>query len=116
MVAHYLTLLALLLAFRYALLRTAPRLRRFLDDGPWGDALAYFLQIQYYRSHSGSEPDTRCLFRGNTLHTPSWYHKFALGLCSDATLWSKPWLPNLLLYGMGVAGLLLLAGASLGPV
>jgi hypothetical protein len=114
MVARYLTLLALLLAFRYALLRTAPRLRRFLDAGPWGDALAYFLQIQYYRAHSGSEPDVRCLFRGNTLHTPSWYHRFALTVCSDRLLWSRPWLPNLVLYGLGVAVLLAVAVPLLG--
>lgn len=115
MVAGYLILCAVLVAFRYALMRLARPLRRFLDAGPWGDALAYFLQIQYYRRHSGSEPDARCLFRGNTLHTPSWYHKFALALCSDATLWSRPWLPNLLLYGIGVVCLLLLAAVSPGP-
>jgi hypothetical protein len=104
----------LLLAFRYGLLRAVPPLRRFLDGGPWGDALAYFLQIQYYRRHSGSEPDTRCLFRGKSVHTPSWYHRFALRLCSDATLWSKPWVPNLVLYGLGVVCLLLLAAPIAG--
>ena len=113
MVARYLSLFALLLAFRYALVRAVPPLRRYLDAGPWGDALAYFLQIQYYRHHSGAEPDIRCLFRGNTLHTPSWYHKFALAWCSDATLWSKPWLPNLALYSIGVACLLLLSSSTL---
>ena len=113
MVAGYLTLFVLLLAFRYALLRGVAPVRRFLDAGPWGDALGYFLQIQYYRHHSGAEPDTRCLFRGNNLHTPSWYHRFALSWCSDATLWSKPWLPNFALYGIGVACLLLLSGSTL---
>lgn len=101
--------LAMLVAFRYGLLRAAAPLWRFLDAGPWGDALAYFLQIQYYRRHSGAEPDARCLFRGNALHTPSWYHKFALTLWSDAALWSKPWLPNLLLYAVGAALLLVLS-------
>ena len=114
MVAGYLMVFALLLAGRYALLRGAPPLRRYLDAGPWGDALAYFLQIQYYRHHSGAEPDTRCLFRGNTLHTPSWYHRFAVCLSSDATLWSRPWLPNFVLYAAGVAGLLLLSVPVLG--
>lgn len=104
----------LLIAFRYGLMRAAPPLRRYLDAGPWGDALAYFLQIQYYRRHSGAEPDTRCLFRGRSLHTPSWYHRFALTTFSDATLWSKPWAPNLVLYGAGVALLLLLARPVLG--
>jgi hypothetical protein len=113
MVAGYLSLFLLLLAFRYAMLRAVPPLRRYLDAGPWGDALAYFLQIQYYRHHSGVEPDSRCLFRGNNLHTPSWYHKFALSWCSDATLWSKPWLPNLALYAIGVACLLLLSSGAL---
>jgi hypothetical protein len=113
MVAGYLSLFALLLAFRYALLRGVAPVRRFFDAGPWGDALGYFLQIQYYRHHSGAEPDSRCLFRGNNLHTPSWYHKFVLSWCSDATLWSKPWLPNFALYGIGVACLLLLSSGTL---
>jgi hypothetical protein len=114
MVSGYLSVFALLVAFRYGLMRAARPLRCYLDAGPWGDALAYFLQIQYYREHSGSEPDTRCLFRGNTLHTPSWYHKFALTMCSDTTLWRKPWLPNLVLYAFGVVFLLLLARATVG--
>jgi hypothetical protein len=109
-----LIVLAILIAFRYGLLRAAPPLRRYMDAGPWGDALAYFLQIQYYRRYSGAEPDTRCLFRGDALHTPSWYHKFALTLCSDATLWSKPWLPNLLLYALGAVLLLLFSLPILG--
>jgi hypothetical protein len=113
MVAGYLSLFALLLGFRYAILRAVPPLRSYLDGGPWGDALAYFLQIQYYRHHSGAELDSRCLFHGNNLHTPSWYHRFALSWCSDATLWSKPWLPNLALYGIGVACLLLLSSGTL---
>jgi hypothetical protein len=113
MVTGYLSVFALLVAFRYAVLRAVPPLRRYLDAGPWGDALAYFLQIQYYRHCSGAEPDSRCLFRGNNLHTPSWYHKFALSWCSDATLWSKPWLPNLALYGIGAACLLLLSRGTL---
>jgi hypothetical protein len=104
-----LVLFVLLVAFRYAVVRALKPVRAFLDAGPWGDALAYFLQVQYYRRHSGAEPDTRCLFRGNSLHTPSWYHRFALALCSDDTLWSKPWIPNLVLYAIGVASLLLLS-------
>ena len=108
------TVLAILIAFRFGLLRAAPALWRFIDAGPWGDALAYFLQIQYYRRYSGAEPDTRCLFRGNALHTPSWYHKFALTLWTDATLWSKPWLPNLLLYTVGAVVLLVLSRPVLG--
>ena len=108
------TVLAILIAFRFGLLRAAPALWRFIDAGPWGDALAYFLQIQYYRRYSGAEPDTRCLFRGNSLHTPSWYHKFALTLWTDATLWSKPWLPNLLLYTVGAVVLLVLSRPILG--
>jgi hypothetical protein len=108
-VSGYLSVFVLLLAVRYALVRVLGSLRRYLDAGPWGDALAYFLQIQYYRGHSGAEPDSRCLFRGNALHTPSWYHRFALTVCSDAALWSKPWLPNLILYGIGVGALLLLS-------
>jgi hypothetical protein len=114
MAGPYLIVLATVLAFRYGLLRAVPPLRRFIDAGPWGDALAYFLQIQYYRRYSGAEPDTRCLLRGNALHTPSWYHRFALTLCSDATLWSKPWLPNLLLYAVGAVLLLLLSVPILG--
>ncbi len=114
MVARYLMLLALLVACRYALLRAVPSLRRYLDAGPCGDALAYFLQIQYYRHHTGAEIDPRCLFRGTTLHTPSWYHRFALACWSDATLWSKPWLPNLWLYALGVTCLLALSGITLG--
>jgi hypothetical protein len=106
--------LGVLIAFRYGLLRAAPPVWRFLDAGPWGDALAYFLQIQYYRRYSGAEPDTRCLFRGNALHTPSWYHRFALTLWSDATLWSKPWVPNLLLYTLGAVALLALSPPILG--
>lgn len=108
------TVLAILIAFRFGLLRAAPALWRFIDAGPCGDALAYFLQIQYYRRYSGAQPDTRCLLRGNALHTPSWYHKFALTLCSDAALWTKPWLPNLLLYVVGAALLLLLSLPVLG--
>ena len=53
MVTGYLSVFALLIAFRYAVLRAVPPLRRYLDAGPWGDALAYFLQIQYYRHCSG---------------------------------------------------------------
>ena len=114
MVSGYLIDLPMLLAFRYGLMRAGGPLRRYLDAGPWGDALAYFLQIQYYRQHSGAEPDTRCLFRGNSLHTPSWYHKFALTVWADTTLWSKPWLPNLVLYTFGIICLLLLSNAPLG--
>jgi hypothetical protein len=114
-VGGYLILFAGLLAFRYGLIRAARPVKGFLDAGPWGDALAYFMQIQYYRRYSGAEPDPRCLFRGSALHTPSWYHRFALTMCSDATLWSKPWLPNLLLYGIGVAALLLLSVPVLRP-
>jgi hypothetical protein len=109
MASGYLIAFLLLVAFRYALVRVIGPLRHYLEAGPWGDALAYFLQIQYYRRHSGAEPDSRCLFRGNALHTPSWYHRFALTVCSDAALWSKPWLPNLVLYGIGVGLLLLLS-------
>jgi hypothetical protein len=109
----YLIAFAAMVTFRAALVRAVPAVRRYLDAGPWGDALAYFLQLQYYRRYSGSEPDARCLFRGNTLHTPSWYHRFALTLCSDATLWSKPWLPDLVLYSVGAALLLLLAAPIL---
>jgi hypothetical protein len=113
-VVGYLTVFILLMGFRLALLRGAPPLRRYLDAGPWGDALAYFLQIQYYRRYSGAEPDARCLFRGNTLHTPSWYHRFALNTCSDAVLWSKPWVPNLILYALGAICLLRLSTPLLG--
>ena len=114
MAGPYLIALGILIAFRYGLMRAAAPLRRFIDAGPWGDALAYFLQIQYYRRYSGAEPDTRCLLRGNALHTPSWYHKFALTLWTDATLWSKPWLPNLLLYTVGAVVLLVLSRPLLG--
>jgi hypothetical protein len=113
MVGGYLIAGVLLVAIRYGLMRALRPVRRYLDAGPWGDALAYFLQIQYYRRHSGAEPDSRCLFRGNTLHTPSWYHRLALHLCADATLWSKPWQPNLVIYAGGVACLLLLAAPLL---
>lgn len=115
MVAGLLSVFVALLVFRWLLVRVAPRIRRYLDAGPWGDALAYFLQVQYYRQHSGAEPDSRCLFRGKTLHTPSWYHRFALSLWSDATLWNKPWLPNLVLYAGGVVLLLALGQVVLRP-
>jgi hypothetical protein len=109
MVTGSIVALMVLIGVRLAVLRLPGPLRGYLDAGPWGDALAYYLQIQYYRHHSGSEPDSRCLFRGNTLHTPSWYHRFVLFVCSDAALWARPWLPNLVLYGLGAATVLLLA-------
>ena len=112
MVTSSLIAFVVLMGVRMMLMRAPGPVRGFLAAGPWGDALAYFLQIQYYRNHSGSEPDARCLFRGNTLHTPSWYHRFALHLCSDATLWAKPWLPNLALYAAGAAATLLLAATA----
>jgi len=95
--------LALLILLRWLIVRMSPRLWRYLSAGPWGDALCYFLQTQYYRMHSGREIDQRCLFRGSTLHTPSWYQKLIGRLFSDQRLWSAPWLPNLVLYGVGAA-------------
>jgi len=112
-VGSYLIAFLAALAFRLAIVRLPRTLRAFLDPGPWGDALAYFLQIQHYRNRCGSEPDPRCLFRGRILHTPSYYHRFVCGLFPDRVIWSRPWLPNLLLYAVATAGFFTLAAMSL---
>ncbi len=112
MLLSYVLAFAVLIGLRYALVRLPCGLRAYLDAGPWGDALTYFLQIQHYRTRSGDEPDPRCLFRGKTLHTPSCYHRFVGGWFSDALLWRAPWLPNFVLYALGLALFLALCAAA----
>jgi hypothetical protein len=89
---------AAVLALRVYCIRNIIGIRKYLDAGPWGDAICYFLQTHYYRNNSGTELDAQCLFRGNTLHTPSVYQRAIGALCNDKTLWNVPWLPNLILY------------------
>lgn len=104
---EYVFAIPLLIVFRYALIRCSNPLWSYLSAGPWGDAICYFLQTQYYRRNSGAEVDPRCLFRGKTLHTPSWYQKLIGKFFSDSQLWSMPWLPNMVLYSIGIIAFLL---------
>jgi hypothetical protein len=105
--------IVLLLAARFATIRWAPPIWKYVKGGPWGDAIYYFLQIQYYRKHSGEEVDHRCLFRGNTLHAPSWYQRIVGRIFSDDTLWSSPWLPNFILFAIAVCAFAFTANSVL---